>query len=284
MLIAKGTGVLRPEGTRSVLAHLKSLGYDAADYQIPAQQPGTGIYAMPEKEFAAFMRCEAEAAKVVGLPICQVHGPWPYDDRILEQREPKFQATVRALHAAAIMGAPYLVIHPVMPVGWAESAHHEEDKAENIAFVRRLLPYAKDYGVKIAVENMPHPHVPCGHVSELVECIDTIDSEYVVACLDTGHCTCIGDDAGEMARLLDNRLACMHVHDNDGKQDFHYLPYFGVANWDSFIEGLRAIRYRGIISLETNVPEHLPGSLQKEAEEWLARLAQSIADAVMQES
>jgi len=284
MLTAKSTGVLRPEGTGSVLAHLKSLGYGAADYQIPAQQPGTGIYAMSEKEFAAFMRSEAEATKAVGLPICQAHGPWPYDDRILEQRGLKFEATVRALHAAAIMGAPYLVIHPTMPVGWAFSDHHEEDKAENIAFVRRLIPYARDYGVKIAVENMPHPHVPCGHVSELVECIDTIDSEHVVACLDTGHCTCIGDDAGEMARLLGNRLACLHVHDNDGKRDAPFLPYFGVANWDSFIQGLRAIRYRGNITLETNVPGHLPEPLLREAEEWLVRLAQSIADAVMQES
>lgn len=281
MLTAQGTGGLRPEGTAQVFARLKEVGYGAVDYQIPAQQPGTGIYAMPEKEFVALIQRDAEAAREVGIPIGQVHGPWPYDDRQPGMRELKFDATVRALHATAIMGAPYLVIHPTMPVGWAVSSHHEEDKAENIAFVRSLIPYARDYGVKIAVENMPHPHVPCGHVSELVECLDTIDSEYVVACLDTGHCTCIGDDAGEMARLLDNRLACLHVHDNDGKRDAHFLPYFGVANWDSFIEGLRAINYRGNMTLETKVPAHLPENLRREAEEWLFRLAKSFVDAVM---
>ena len=125
---------------------------------------------------------------------------------------------------------------------------------------------------------MPHGGVPCGHVQELVECVDAVNSEFVVACLDTGHCTCIGDDAGEMARLLGGRLACVHVHDNDGKRDVHYLPYFGVANWDSFLSALREIHYQGTMNLETNVPDHLPGARQREAEEWLSRLARSLAD------
>lgn len=280
MLIAQGAGTFGSEGSGAAFAHLKSLGYDAVDYQVLAQQPGTGIYAMAEKEFLSLVGREAEAAKAAGIQIGQVHGPWPYDDRILEMRELKFDATVRALHASAILGAPYLVIHPVMPFCWMESPHHEEDKAENIAFVRRLLPYAKDYGVKIALENMPNALVPCGHVSELVECIVAVDSEFLVACLDTGHCTCIGDDAGEMARLLGDRLACLHVHDNDGKRDLHQLPYFGVADWDSFIDGLRAIRYAGNFTLETKTPDRLPEPLRREAEMWLAKLARTMADAV----
>lgn len=281
MLTALYTGKPRPKGAAEVFAHLKSLGYGAADYHIPSQQPGTGIYAMPEQEFIALIQRDAQAARQAGIPVCQAHGPWPYDDRLPETRELKFDATVRALHAAAIMGAPYLVIHPTMPVGWSASAHHEEDKAENIAYLRSLIPYARDYGVKLAVENMPHAHVPCGRVSELVECIDTIDNEFVVACLDTGHCTCIGDDAGEMVRLLGNRLACLHVHDNDGRWDAHLLPYFGVTNWDSFIDGLRAIGYKGNITLETNIPDPMPKCLRKDAEEWLVRLAESFVAAIM---
>ena len=283
MLTAQNTGTPGPDGAVGVFAHLKSLGYGAVDYQVLSQQPGTGIYAMSEKEFTALILRDAQAAGKAGIPVCQAHGPWPYDDRIPETHELKTAATIRALRAAAMMGAPYLVIHPVMPAGWAASPHHKEDKAENIAFVRSLIPYARDCGVKLAVENMPHADVPCGHVSELVECIDTIDDEFVVACLDTGHCTCIGDDAGEMVRLLGDRLACLHVHDNDGKRDAHLLPYFGVTNWESFTEGLRAIGYRGNITLETHVPSGLPEGLREEAEKWLVRLADRFVDAVMKE-
>lgn len=283
MLTVQRTMGMRPEGTARVFKHLKEVGYGGADYHIPGSQPGTGIYAMPEKEFLEFVHRDLEAAKAVGIPVCQAHGPWPYDDRTPEMRELKFQATVRALHAAAIMGSPYLVIHPTLPEGWlmSPSAHHEEHKAHNIAFLRSMIPYARDFGIKIALENMPNPHLACGHVSELVECIDTIDSEYVMACLDTGHCTCIGDDSGEMVRLLGNRLACLHVHDNDGMRDAHFLPYFGVMNWESFIEGLRAVKYRGNITLENDMPTNMPASLYRELEEWLVRLAQSIVDAVM---
>lgn len=278
MMISKGTGNVRPEGSLDVFRHLKSLGYEACDYQGTALEPGTGLFALPDGEFERFMRREADMARTAGIRIGQTHGPWPYDDRIQAQREPKFEATVKSLFAASILGAPYVVIHPVMPVWWHDSPHHEADKEENIAFVRRLVPYAKEYNVTIAVENMPHSGVPCGHVQELVECVDAVNSEFVVACLDTGHCTCIGDDAGEMARLLGGRLACVHVHDNDGKRDVHYLPYFGVANWDSFLSALREIHYQGTMNLETNVPDHLPGARQREAEEWLSRLARSLAD------
>ena len=253
-------------------ARMRELGYEACDYQVLCCEPARGVYALKDSEFERLMREDAQAARENGIFVGQTHGVWPYDDRIPEQAELKFEATVKGLAASAILGAPYMVIHPVMPFFWDVSPHHEEDKEKNIEFIRRVLPYARKYNVKLALENMPCVHVPCGHVSELKECIDLIHDEYLVACLDTGHCMAMGDDAGDMARLLGDRLKVLHVHDNRVGTDAHLIPYFGHINWSNFRAALMEIGYEGTLSMETDAPANMPEPFRTEVEALEVRL------------
>ncbi|MBR7063270.1 MAG: sugar phosphate isomerase/epimerase, partial [Clostridia bacterium] len=48
-------------------------------------------------------------------------------------------------------------------------------------------------------------------------------------------------------------LRVLHVHDNNGVGDFHWLPETGVIDWDNFSRALRDIGFTGVFSLETNV-------------------------------
>ncbi len=262
-------------------AALKAVGYDAVDYNGMCSEPGYGLFALSDEEFERELLRDRAAIEAAGLEIFQTHGVWPYDDTKPEQKELKFEAMVKSIKGTAILGSGYVVVHPVMPFGWNESPHHEQDVRENIEYMKKLVPYAEKYNVKIALENMPNPYVPCGPVEELVECIDEVNSPYLVACLDVGHSTALGYDAGDAVRILGNRIHCLHIHDNDGKRDLHWFPYYGVTDWVHFTAALREIGYAGAISLETSVSDRMPGipeTLRAEGDRWLYRMAKAMAE------
>lgn len=259
---------------------LKSLGYDAVDYNGMCSEPGCGLFALDDKAFEEELLKDRAAIEAAGLEIFQTHGVWPYDDTKPEQWDLKFEAMVKSIKGTAILGSEYVIVHPVMPFMWSESPHHEKDVRENIEYMKKLVPYAEKYGVKIALENMPNPYVPCGRVEELVECIDEVNSPHLAACLDTGHSTALGYDAGDAVRMLGKRLHCLHVHDNDGKRDLHWFPYYGVTDWAHFTEALKEIGFGGVMSIETTVAGRMPGlseELKAEGDRWLAHIAQKLA-------
>lgn len=260
---------------------LKELGYDAVDYNGMCSAPGCGLFALSDKEFEQELLKDRAAIEAAGLEIGQTHGVWPYDDTRPEQWDLKFEAMVKSIRGTAILGCEYVIVHPVMPFGWNESPHHDKDVRENIEYMKKLVPYAEKYGVKIALENMPNPYVPCGPVEELAACIDEVDSPYLVACLDTGHSVGIGRDIGGDVRMLGSRLRCLHVHDNDGKRDLHWFPYYGVADWKGFTEALKEIGYRGTMSLETSVGEKMPSlpeELRAEGDKWMYHIVRRLAE------
>lgn len=252
-----GSGVnLGENGSLERFKTLKSLGYDAVDYQVFCTEPDKGIFTLSDTEFERFLLMDAKNAKEVGLEIIQTHGLWPYDDTKPEQYDIKFDGMIKSIKGSALLGAKYVVMHPVMPLGWNQSPHHTEDIDLNIQYFKKLIPYAKEYGIKIALENMPNLCVPCGCIKELTYTIDAINCEYLVACFDTGHYNTSGiekDHIGtisEALSMLGDRLACLHIHDNDGRQDLHLPPYYGNLDWEDFIIGLKNIHYNGVINLE----------------------------------
>ena len=261
-------------------ARVRELGYDAVDYNGMCSAPGEGVFALSDREFEQELLKDRRAIEEAGLWVCQAHGVWPYDDTRPELKEMKRQAMLRSIRGAAILGTEFIVVHPAMPYGWEESPHHDADVQENIGYLESLIPYAEQCGVRIALENMPCIQLPCGRVEEQVRCIDAVDSPYLVACLDVGHSTALGYDAGDAVRMLGRRLRCLHVHDNDGKSDLHWLPYYGKTDWKRFADALCEVGYKGTISLETSVAErmpNLPESLLAEGERWLSGMAKHLA-------
>lgn len=262
------------------LKYLEEIGFDAVDYSGMCFEPGKGVFALSDAEFEARMLADRREIEEAGLEIYQTHGVWPYDDTDAEQKEAKFQAMIRSIQGTALLGSKYVVIHPVLPFAWNKSPHHEKDVQANIDYIKMLIPYAEKHGVRIALENMPNPYVPCGRIEELVECIDAVNSEYLVACLDVGHSTALGYDAGDAVRMLGRRIHCLHIHDNDGRRDLHLLPYHGVTNWKHFTDALKEIGYCGTMSLETTLKQRmpdLPEPLMHEGNRWVARIIKHLA-------
>jgi len=101
--------------------------------------------------------------------------------------------------------------------------------------------------------------VPLPTVASTSDCmaymVDTLNNmcgeNLFVACLDIGHAMLTG--GGDPARMIDvlgSRLELLHIHDNDGKRDRHYIPFSGIINWGSVSKALVRNGYKGVLSLE----------------------------------
>ena len=130
----------------------------------------------------------------------------------------------------------------------------------------------------ICFENMPWRDVRISFVDKCLEIAKLMNDEHFKLCLDTGHCSAVGGNSAEAVSLFGKKyLAALHVHDNDGKGDAHWLPYEGVNDWKDFSNALHEIGFEGPVSIETSVRGKLPPELREYFEIGLAKIARSLA-------
>lgn len=199
------------------------------------------------------------------IPITQTHAPFTYTAAQWEDpayfEEVIMPRMIRSLEISGILGAKVVVIHPIHHSAYR--GHEEELFQRNMEFYGRLIPYAKEYGVKIGVENMWKRDPERGYIMadtcsdpyEFVRYIDALNSPYVTACLDVGHAVLPVSDysVADVIRILGHdRLGALHVHDNDYLRDQHLLPYFGKMNWAEITKALGEIDYQGEFTYEVN--------------------------------
>jgi len=233
---------------------MKEYGIDCVDLHLEAELEGR-----TEEEFEAYI-CELKAQMdAAGVIPAQVHGPfkWPIHDETEQLRAARMILMKRSIRCASLMGIRNWVIHPLAPFG-IEGFWAEEVWRINEAFFRELLPTAKQYGVTICLENMPWKDFPIALPEQTLKLIHRIDDENLKFCLDTGHASVVGLSAGEAVRMAGADLRALHVHDNDGKNDLHAVPYMGVIDWKDFVAALREIGYTGVFSFENGFANFLP--------------------------
>jgi sugar phosphate isomerase/epimerase len=74
-------------------------------------------------------------------------------------------------------------------------------------------------------------------------------------------------------------LKALHVHDNGGERDSHWLPGTGVIDWSDFSASLKEIGFEGAVSIETGVTRFVTdGSDTDQRERGLAAFARRIAE------
>ena len=218
------------------------------------------MYLANTREYSENIR---SIARQKGFTIDQTHAPFQFKnwDDAEHFESFIFPQHVRALEMSAIMGAEVMVTHPLHYKTYL--GNEEEMFRINMEFFRRLIPYCKEYGVKIGIENMFQRDQRrkcivgdvCSTSAEMIRYIDTLDSEYMVACLDVGH---VGlparyDEAEDLIRAIGgDRLKALHVHDNDYQNDYHMLPYLGKMNWKEIAAALADVGYTGNFTYEIN--------------------------------
>ncbi|MBQ8849977.1 MAG: sugar phosphate isomerase/epimerase [Clostridia bacterium] len=239
----------------------KDAGFDAVDFSLCEMvEDGSEFNRDDYREVALKYR---KAADDMGLAITQTHTPFRFKNWDDEENYKNviFPRIVRSLEISALLGAEVAVVHPLHHMEYHGS--EEEIFEINMAFYKSLIPYCREFGIKCGVENMwrhdPRrryiTHDTCSRKEEFVRYVDTLDSEYMIACLDVGH---VGlpmqdDEAHDFVRYLGHdRLQSLHIHDNDYKGDQHIMPYAGKMNWTELAKALGEIDYTGDFTYELN--------------------------------
>lgn len=262
------------------LYEIKSLGYDCVDFQCFCHTEND--FFGDHKEADRLIKLVKETAKDAGITVSQTHGPWrwPPQDATKEDREERFEKMARSLYMTAALGCTDMVIHPIMPFGDYQNPYPEEFMEMNLDFFGRLTEEAVKAGVIIDFENMPMPALSLSTPYQILDFVKKVNSKNFRVCLDTGHCAVTQNDPADAVRAIGKEyLRVMHVHDNDGKGDFHWLPETGVINWTEFSKALYDIGFEGVFSLETNVKADglTPDEYLKKKKE-LAKTARRLAN------
>lgn len=249
-------------------------GFECVDFNIDVHLPGEqikrglpgGLFDCSVEELREYFRPHKEAAEKYGISFAQMHGPFPmWVDGREEMHRYTMAATEKCMAVASYLGCPAIVVHPVDA---QRLLGKEGERQLNLRIYRELMPAARKYGVKICLENLfvnigAHCFEgPCSDVSEAVWYIDTLNAEAGADlfgfCFDVGHANLMNRNIYTYLTALGSRLAILHIHDNDGLNDLHMLPYSYTRNgkdttieWGGLIKGLRDIGYRGDLCFET---------------------------------
>ncbi len=286
MILTTQTDYLaRKFGHERAIEIIADAGFDAIDLSMFDMKNEDSVFMQDDyREYAKKLRSLAEGR---GLSFRQAHAPFPCSKEDTEYNAMIFPRIVRSIEIAGIVGAKCIVVHPMHHLRYVE--HSEELKEMNMDFYRRLAPYAKEAGIKIALENMwqRNPETKeivvsaCSRTKDFVDWIDTLNDDCFTACLDLGHSGLYGFDAAEQIKGLGHRLGALHVHDNDYQADAHTAPYLGKMHWDTICEALAAIGYAGDFTLEAdNFFNHFPETLAPNAAKFMQDIGRDLIDRI----
>ena len=271
---------LQRYGFERGIARIAELGFQALDYQRFCDTD-TPLFQEGEQAFEQQLKNHRKFFEQCGLEVNQTHGPWrwPICDFTTEDRAERFEKMSRSIWGTAILGCDKMVIHPIMPFGDEEGLHTREMWEMNVEFMGRLCEVGRQNGVVVCLENMPFRCQSTSTPEAIVRLVKLIGGPFCKICLDTGHSLVMGVQPAVAVRQIGGELlACLHVHDNNGEHDWHWLPYTGKGDWDAFAEALHEIGYQGALSLETGIPSGIPEELAPLQEQSLVQMVRRMAD------
>lgn len=110
--------------------------------------------------------------------------------------------------------------------------------------IKRLIDKAENRNINVAFENL-------SRIEYLEYILSNVDSPRAGFCYDSGHHICHTPDTDLISRY-GSRLMALHLHDNDGMQDQHKLPFDGTINWADTMGRIGLTGYKGAAALEVN--------------------------------
>ena len=265
-------GALNRLGIDEGMAAIAAAGFDAVDlnlelgYKWEDLQNGIKSDVYEDKNVYPYLDRIKAAAQKYGIEFGQAHAPAP----LYVYRSPKGSKIVqedvkKCIELCAYVGCKRLVVHPLFHGGtrYPEMTKEEEYEA-NIEYFSSIIPLLKKHGVICCLENMWGQDwktkkiytAICSDINETKHYIDKLNSiagERVFGfCLDVGHLLLVGQDPCRWLEELGERLELLHVHDNNGFDDEHTVPFLGCANWERFILGLRKNGFKGNFNFESS--------------------------------
>ena len=266
-------GLRRRFGDYEAARLIREAGFDCVDYSCYYWKEQAHALEDGYREYARALRAHLDG---LGLVCNQSHAP--FDTKYGQPFDPScdtFRNVTRAMEVASILGAEQIVVHSIaMPKELTEDT--EATHAYAMEYYRALLPFAEEFGIRIAVENLFVRHkekfVYSGRLNRpdtLSRVVRELDSPWATACLDMGHAAMVGYEPENFVRGMDKGLlGAVHFQDGDYIEDRHTLPYLGQYHWAEIMKALAETGYRGDLTFEIykyyqNLPdEAIPHALK----------------------
>lgn len=235
---------------------IKKAGFDAYDMPISSLINIQSNNTIEEQFIESAFELRRYADKI-GILCNQAHASCPSSSENPEDNNKLLKNIILSIELSSILGAKTLIVHPKQHLKYSENI--ETLFHLNMTFYNHLIPYCKKFGVKIAIENMWQydaetnsiTHSTCSRSYEFKKYLDTINSEWIVGCLDIGHAALLNSNVADFIYDLGKtRIAALHIHDNSKKQDDHTLPFNGVIDFPSITKALGEIDYQGDFTFE----------------------------------
>lgn len=286
-------------------ALLRQAGFSYADFSLNGYLLNTSLYQSElnaffdrsVQELERFFAPHKQGAAAAGITINQMHMPYPvYVPRADKEINEYLwnQAAPKSMAVCHYLNCKYIVIHGFKLAHFLGT--EELEWRETSKFIDSIAPLAKEMGITICIENLyggVGGHIvegPCCNARKAVQRMDDFNEKYGAEvlgfCFDTGHANLIGLDFESFISTLGDHLKVLHIHDNDGIQDLHQIPYTftrtrenrSSTDWDGFIRGLRKIHFDKVLSFETApVLSAFPEGLKEDTLKFIAKIGNYFA-------
>lgn len=179
----------------------------------------------------------------------QVHAPLSdiniasFSERV---REASLEDVVETIRLSAGLGARCVTVHPGL-VSPSSSLDLERVRALARSSVLRLSKASEEYGVPVAVENMPRMRWLV--YQEPAELLGIIEGTELGVCFDAGHANTCGNT--ERWLELRDRFMNVHIHDNRGERDEHLVLGEGTVPVARILDALHGV-YKGNYVIESS--------------------------------
>lgn len=259
-------------GFLGALDKIKESGADGVDFDLNDynlfQHPEDSIYLKSEEEFVAYFENIRAEIEKRGLTVFQTHGTM----RTFRENEEEYNTVIFPknaeydLKATKILGASVCVFHPGSDLSNPTSTPEEMRFRARRAF-KSILPFAKENGVKVALETVGSNWTLgnkmdfFGGYDEFRALFDDVKAseygEWFVCCIDTGHINLTGQHnqptPAEFIRRMGEHVYCLHLHDNDGIVDQHRILCGGTIDWVDVFKALKEIGYNNNFNSEVTL-------------------------------
>ena len=274
MILSAVTGHLVHDGesARKNLPLYKKAGFDAIDYSFFSIHKNADIYDkktynevfdLPHDEMLAFFKQIRDVLQECDMRVGQTHAPFP--SKVLSEGfddANEYTRTVieKCIEVTAFLGCRYIIVHPIFKK-YDSNSSYETEFEDNIKFYSNFIPTLKKFGVVMCLENMWVRYkgkiysAVCGDFEEVNRYIDTLNAiageELFGFCYDSGHSTICSADPCRAIKTLGKNIKAVHLHEVDGVNDSHTIPFFGVTDWERLLKALSDIGYSGTLNFET---------------------------------
>ena len=198
--------------------------------------------------FLEMLRKSGKAAQSYHLPFGPEADLSAADETM---RENAVRSLKGYLKDAASFGCEYVVLHA------SDGKIPPETRAARIAAARKSLAELaaplREQHLKLAVELLPYDCL--GNTpEELLLLLEGLPEELFGVCVDLNHGVGKPTTPAQNIRLLRGKILGLHISDNDGNLERHWMPGAGAVDFEEVAAALREINYRVVYTYEADIP------------------------------